>query len=155
MERDAGYTALLDRINSTTQLEREALRNAFMEGLGLKSSMDQLGFHIALEIQSGQNAKDQVEVTKVSLMLASANQHLDPFRNPDQRLNTQEARRYLDSLEKNVFRRFLQAVVDLEEKTLTVAEPFFAKIQPTLVGQQLLVELDRSHKLHPPQRSLT
>lgn len=149
MENNAAYAVLSDRINSTTQVEREALRNAFREGLGLTSSMDQSGFRTLLEFQTGQNPRDQIEAAKVGLMLASVNQHLGPFRDPDQGLNTQEARKYLDSLEENVLRRFLRAVVDLEEKTLIVAGPAFARTQPIIVGDELLVELKGSRKLSP------
>lgn len=147
MERDLGYTELLDRIIRVTQPERKALRDVIMDGLGLRSTMDQPGSHLMLAIQSGQNAQDQVEATKVALMLAAANQHLDPFRTSDHRLDSPKVKTYLDSLEENVVTRFLRAVVNLEEQTLTVAEPFFARIQSVLVAEELLVELDRSRKL--------
>ena len=145
--KDSEYTVVSDRIRSVTQPERKALREAFEEGLRLTSSMDLSGFHNLLEAETGGNAAELVEGTKVSCMLASVNRHLDPFRSPDQRLNTQAARTYLESLEENVLRRFLSAVVDLEEKTLTVADPVSARIQPVLVGQELL---EYSRRLPPP-----
>ncbi|MBI2010350.1 MAG: hypothetical protein HYS86_04220 [Candidatus Chisholmbacteria bacterium] len=143
---------LLAMIVDATQREREALRVAIREGLSLVSpTLDHSGFRALVYVQGERIAQDQVEATKFSEMLLAANQYLDPLRDRDQGLDTQEARAYVDSLGQNVLARFLRAVIDLEEKTLTVADPPLARIQLVLVGQELLVELSDSRRLPPSE----
>lgn len=101
-----------------------------------------------LAIQAEQNPQDMVEATKIAQMLDTANYYLNPFRDHSQRLDSQAARGYLNSpqFKEDLVKRFLLAVVALEEKTLTVAQPFDARIQPAMVGNLLLVELGKSRQ---------